>query len=365
MPINQYHSCYKKSSLKKIHFICFILPFILWSFHKTPFPSNNTQTTISPQNHKIKGMTVVTAQQTISCETILSLEEIGVNTITLLPFGFFKGKAPEITFESVCRFPNCPFGEHTHTVLKESIDQIHDSGLQVMIKPHLWSFNQWSSRIDFKNEADWMRFETAYRDFIMTWVDIAVAKEVEFICIGSELHNFVAERPAFWVQLIQEIRTKYNGKLTYGANWSDYHINTLWDKLDYIGVNTYFPLSADTTPTVQHLEEKWQPIVHQLDSISTAWNKPILFTEWGYLSVDACAYEHWKIRINKVKANQQAQANATAALLHTFSTKEWWAGGAQWKWYNDSISTTCEYRTANDYTPQNKITLKVLKEHYQ
>lgn len=349
--------------MKIIHFLCALLPFILWDSYTLNFSPLSPKNEVS--NPKIKGMTVVTAQQSITTNTIQSLQELGVNTITLLPFGFVKGKSPEISFESVCRFPDCPFGEHTHTVLKASIDSAHSAGLQVVIKPHIWSFSQWSSELNFKKEADWKLFENDYYDFIMTWVDIAIEKKVGLFCIGSELHNFVDKRSIFWQKLIKDIRAKYTGKLTYGANWNNYQQNDLWEQLDYIGINTYFPLSSDTTPSIDVLKEQWQPIVHQLDSFSKAQDKPILFTEWGYLSVDACANRHWEIKISKVKPNQQAQANSIEALLTLFSEKEWWAGGLQWKWYNDSISTICEYRPGKDYTPQGKLAEKVLQKIYK
>lgn len=71
---------------------------------------NYSYTKISAVNPttKIKGMTVVAAQSPIRDRPIYSLKKLGVNSIALLPYGFYKSGHPEIYFESFCTVPNCP-----------------------------------------------------------------------------------------------------------------------------------------------------------------------------------------------------------------------------------------------------------------
>ena len=113
------------------------------------------------------------------------------------------------------------------------------------------------------------------------------------------------------------------------------------------------------------MKTAWEPTFDKIKAFSEQWNKPILFTEWGYLTLDGCAYKTWELEKNRSSANinQQAQANAAQALLEIFGKEDWWAGGFQWKWYSD-IATSSRDRS-DDYTPQGKMTEDVLKALYK
>ncbi len=93
--------------------------------------------------------------------------------------------------------------------------------------------------------------------------------------------------------------------------------------------------------------------------------KPILFTEYGYLSVDGCAWKGWEVesKVNQMPINQQAQANAIGALWNTFSQEPWWAGGFLWKWFPEMQGH--EGYPERDYTPQGKIAQDTLKYWHQ
>ena len=64
--------------------------------------------------------------------------------------------------------------------------------------------------------------------------------------------------------------------------------------------------------------EAWKPIVAKLKLFSESKHKKILFTEYGYLSVDGCAGKLWEIEplVKQKAVNQKAQAN-----------EDFWAGG--------------------------------------
>ena len=94
-------------------------------------------------------------------------------------------------------------------------------------------------------------------------------------------------------------------------------------------------------------------------------NKPVLFTEYGYLSVDGCCGKTWELE-DKIKAcevNEDCQANAIEGILSTFANEDWWAGGFLWKWFPNGHGH--EGYPLKDYTPQGKSALKTLKRYYQ
>ena len=199
----------------------------------------------------------------------------------------------------------------------------------------------------------------------MFWTRLAEQLQVDLFCIGTEIRRSAIDHPAYWRDLIQQIRQVYSGPLTYAPNWDEYEYVNFWDQLDYIGVDAYFSLLPDETPKVCDLKEAWEPIKVNLRNFSKRYNKPILFTEWGYLSLGGCAYQTWELEKNRSSAavNEQAQANACQALLETFAEEDWWAGGFQWKWYADMASSNRD--RSDDYTPQGKRAAQLLKQLYQ
>ena len=198
----------------------------------------------------------------------------------------------------------------------------------------------------------------------MTYVDISIDKGVEMICIGTEFRISTKKRTKFWNELISEIRKKYDGKLVYSANWDDYENISFWKDLDYIGLSAYFPLSDFDTPNKLFLSLKWKSVVKRLKRYSAKMKKPILFTEYGYLSVDGAAGKTWELEkdINNLTVNERAQANAYEALFDSFWKEDFWAGGFLWKWFPNGYGH--EGYPEKDYTPQNKEAALIIEKWY-
>lgn len=103
-----------------------------------------------------------------------------------------------------------------------------------------------------------------------------------------------------WRQLIAEVRGVFGGKLTYAANFDQYHRVGFWDALDIIGINAYFQLRDASKPSKKSLEDEltegWVKVLEGIDSvrrIRNLGNMPVLFTELGYTQHEAGTYEPW------------------------------------------------------------------------
>jgi len=285
--------------------------------------------------------------------------------IAAIPYAFCINGEPDI--DSHSPMPNCPYGPSTKAAAIEVIDEAHEAGMQVMLKPQLFSDGGWIGHLDFPTAAEWDTFEMKYTNFIIEWAQIAEDKGVSLFCVGTELKIFVEERPAYWSNLIREVREIYTGPLTYAANWDDYMDVPFWNDLDIVGVDAYFPLIKDKTPSVADLKAAWQPYAGALVAFQAQYQKPIAFTEFGYMSVDSCGYNTWELEQKKdiMDINEQAQANALQALLETYLVYNWWVGGFQWKWYADPLSALCDGDVTKDYTPKDKLSSEVLKAMYE
>jgi hypothetical protein len=199
----------------------------------------------------------------------------------------------------------------------------------------------------------------------MRFVDTAAILNIDYFCIGTEFKQLAIKREVFWRNLITKIRQKYHGKLLYSANWDDFDNVPFWDALDFIGTNAYFVLSQKETPSVTELCEAWKPIKQRLLQTSKRLGKQIVFSEFGYLSVNGCAGKCWEIEkiVQQLPINEQAQANAYEALFRTFGEESWWAGGFLWKWFPAGLGH--EGYPERDYTPQKKLAQQVLTKFYK
>jgi len=97
--------------------------------------------------------------------------------------------------------------------------------------------------------------------------------------------------------------------------------------------------------------------------VSQQYDKPILFTEYGYRSVDYSGKSPWVSDRSMNQVNLEAQINTTKALFETFWQEDWFAGGFIWKWFiNHDASGGLENAM---FTPQNKPVEAVLREQYK
>ena len=320
------------------------------------FPGEKREATTES---KMRGITMVAPPRTFDSDPILPIKNVNADWIAVVPYAFSRTGNPEVRWS-----PKRQWWGETPDGIRESIRVAHAKGIKVMLKPQVYVPRSWVGDVDFENEVDWRIWEDSYRRYIMAFLEIAIEEDVAMFCVGTEYKIAVKKRESFWRKLIDEIRNQYNGKVIYSSNWDGYQKVPIWDALDYVGVSAYFPLTDDKTPSVMKLRRQWRPISSKLKKFSKKVDRKIVFTEYGYLSVDGCAYKGWELekQVRQLPINEQAQANAYDALLTTFWNQDYWAGGFLWKWFPDGMGH--EGYPERDYTPQGKIAEAVIKKWY-
>ena len=311
------------------------------------------------QNKKINGVSFVASREPINGAHVNPVVEIKANYTAIMPFGFIKDlEHPEIVFSTDRQW----FGE-TKAGAKQYAEELQKKGIKIMLKPQIWVWRgEFTGYIEMKNETDWKTLENSYSKFILEHAELAQEIKADIFCIGTELEKFIENRPKYWHDLILEIKKIYTGKLTYAANWDEFKRTPFWSDMDYIGVNTYFPVSDEKTPTVTQCLEGWKEHKKVIKGLSDKYNKQILFTEFGYRSVDYTGREPWRSDRNLTSVNLQAQTNATQALFEEFWNEEWFAGGFIWKWFHNYESSGGENNS--QFTPQNKPVEETIKRYY-
>ncbi|MBJ7880807.1 glycoside hydrolase family 113 [Gelidibacter salicanalis] len=320
--------------------------------------SSCSATVEKPQ--KINGVSFVASRLAVDDEHVAPLIELNANYAAVMPFGFIRELAhPEINFNSERQW----FGE-TEKGVKQYIETLQKNHIKIMMKPQIWvRKGEFTGFIKMAHEEDWKLLENSYTDFILTYARVAEDTHVDIFCIGTELENFIDARPAYWEELIVDIRKVYKGKLTYAANWDEYDRTPFWADLDYIGIDAYFPLSDKKTPTLAECKAAWAPYKKQLKAFSEEFHKPILFTEYGYRSVDYTAEAPWKSDREMTAVNMEAQSNAMQSLFEENWSEDWFAGGFVWKWFHDHNNVGGDKDT--QFTPQNKPVEAIISTTYK
>lgn len=311
------------------------------------------------QTQKINGVSFVASRDSINRKHILPVLNVKSNYVALMPYSFIRDVAiPKIEFNTNREW----FGESKNGLLQYA-NEFQKVEVKLLIKPHLW-LRRGGFTGDLKptSEENWVILENSYRAYILTYAKAAENLKAAMLCIGTELEEFVLNRPNYWLKLIQEIRAVYKGKLTYAANWDEFKRVPFWGELDFIGIDAYFPLSDKKTPTVKDFEKGWKPHKEEIMRIQKKFKKPVLFTEFGYRSVDFTGKKPWESNRIKGNINLQAQANGLQAIHNQFWKEDWFAGGFIWKWFHRHDRVGGEKN--NRFTPQNKPAEKLLKELY-
>lgn len=307
---------------------------------------------------KIDGLTLVAPPRPFISDPIEEIEEVHAGWIALVPFGFTRSGDTQVQYGSGQWWGETPEG------IRASIRMAHESGTRVMLKPQVYMHRDWVGDTDFDTEKEWQAWEDSYRQYIMTFARIAAEENIAMFCIGTEYKIAAQKRESYWRSLIEEVRSFYSGKITYSSNWDGYDKIPFWDAVDYIGLSAYFPLTDDTTPSISTMLSQWKPIKQKLKKLASRYSKPILFTEYGYMSVDKCAWRAWEIEKERkdLPINEQAQANALEALYQAYWDESWWGGGFMWKWFPNGMGH--EGYVDKDYTPQGKLAIKTIAKWY-
>lgn len=244
--------------------------------------------------------------------------------------------------------------------LREVMQQAESLGMGATLFPiirlEVRNGNDWRGLIQ---PADFDAWWASYRNFILHYARLAQEEKADAYSVGSELLS--REKDTYqWKDLISQVRKIYKGKLLYSANWDHYEFPEFWPELDYIGITAYYEISKTKTPTLKQLKASWRQIQRQL----LAWknknypNKPFLFTEIGYPSVNGGSMYPWNYFLEG-HADVREQALAYRSFIDTWKNSKDLAGVYFWVWWGKGG------KKDNNYTPRNKPAGKLLEKWYK
>jgi hypothetical protein len=247
--------------------------------------------------------------------------------------------------------------------LSHLINYAHSKGIKVMLKPHIdlsEDPGHWRGRIGLgSDETAWTAWFGSYTEFIAHYAKLAQDNNADYFVVGTELVG-TSQRMNDWRAVIKTVRSIYKGPLTYAANWDEYSKIYWWDDLDAIGLDAYFPLTDTNQPTPAELKEAWKPIVARLSQFSIQWDRPIIFTEIGYLSLDG-ANRTTTPKKPDTAIDLQEQADCYQAVFDSFEGQTWWRGVFWWNWTTDPANGG---PLNSRFTANNKPAENILRANY-
>jgi hypothetical protein len=249
---------------------------------------------------------------------------LGANAVSLMPFAYQPG--PD---RPALRYLNRRPGSETDIGLIHATRLARARGFHVLYKPHLWiSHGGWPGEVRMTSEADWADWWRTYRRYILHHAFLARWAGADLFSVGVELSRTV-ERDAEWRELIAAVRLFFPGAVTYSGNWyGDLEGVRFWDRLDFIGIDAYFPLSDSPQAGRADLARGAAAIAGRLAAAARRSGRPVLLTEVGF----AARRGAWVTpHVEGGEYSEADQALAYQALFKALDRQPWLAGTFLWK----------------------------------
>ena len=291
-----------------------------------------------------------------SQKTLERLHALGVEWVSLTPFGFMESPAAL----DVKSFGG---GMESDERLSREVAHAHQLGMKAALKPHLWIRNgAWQGDLKWPNDAAWKQWFGSYRSFILRYATLAERDHYDMFVLGTELKSATACDQQCWRALIGELRTAYHGALTYAANWDEAESVPFWDALDFVGVDAYAPIATHPGATDAELCLAWDGLAKKLAALSARTHKRVILTEVGYRAARdaAMAPATWPENDRDAKPDPAHQAACFRAGFGALWGKPWLAGIYVWKVFSDDKDA----EGATDFAISGKAAERVMRDFY-
>jgi hypothetical protein len=250
--------------------------------------------------------------------------------------------------------------------MKGLIDLSHELGMKVILMPIVLLENartdEWRGKIDpTVDKNTWDDWWENYTNYIMYYAYLANQAKVDVFMVGSELVS-TEKQTDRWVKLIEQVRGAYSGYLSYSSNWDHYKPVKFWDKLDIVGMTTYYDLCGDKTPTLDVMLESWKDIRKELLEWQATIGRPILFTEVGWPNQETAAKYPWDYYRATDKPAPELQKMCFDSFFKTWADEKAMAGYIVWEWRNWDMPTDPRHDTS--FCPMDKPALGLIKEYF-
>ncbi len=292
-----------------------------------------------------------------SSVSLRQLKNSGVEWIAAVPYGYMEDHDSTEIHAA---------GHNIHAESDESMFQLaldaRQLGIKIMMKPQIWiSHEAWPGKIRMNSPEDWEQWFGSYEQWIVHYALIAELMNADLYCVGTELVETTLQHPKRWRDLIAKVREVYSGPLVYASNWGkEFEEITFWDALDYIGLDNYYPVRESVQANADVMREGFLAQKMKLKAHAMRWQKPLLFTEIGYMANEGAGMGSREDQYTKYDESMQAECYRLA--LETYWNEPWFAGMYWWKWFSNPHDSG---RNADAHSPHGRKAGSILAEWYK
>lgn len=252
--------------------------------------------------------------------------------------------------------------------LKQVVADAHKDGMKVVLMPIVLLANprdgEWRGKIDPKAEdGGWDKWWESYTEYVLHYATVSQDAGVDLFMVGSELIS-TEKQLERWQTLIAKVRKVYAGKLSYSANWDHYRPVKYWDKLDVVGMTSYYDLVGDDKPTREKLMETWAGIRKEILDWQKTVDRPVLFTEVGWPNQVTAAKYPWDYYRSQDKPDPAQQKLCFETFFDSFGNLPEVAGILVWEWCNNPDQDTSPEKDTG-YCPKDKPAMDVIKAFFK
>lgn len=285
---------------------------------------------------------------------IREIADLGADTLLLCPAGQMEHAKAQAIFIDARRTPS-------PADLIGMMDEARRLGMRTIVMPIVLlrhpRGSEWRGVIEPPEWKDWWR---DYKEFIRYFAWIAKEGQAEGFIVGSELVS-TEKYTSEWLDVIEQVRSLFPGKLGYSANWDHYKPVKVWDKLDFVGMTTYYTLADRENPTIDEIVERWRPVREKIVEWAREINKPLIFTEVGWCSQEGAAKAPWNYyqNMSATPAGHEEQRRLYEAFLKAWDATPELRGVIWWEW-----TTAPGGPDDFNYTPRSKPAEQVIRRWF-
>lgn len=290
-------------------------------------------------------------------ESLGKLKQLGGNTVALNPFGFSR----EAKKPARIHFSDGVGSENDASVL-HALLTARSMELTVFMKPHIWIRGTWPGEIEMETEQEWQQFLAYYEQWIRHYAIFSQLYEVPILSIGLEMSKATTSHEKEFVDMVERLRKIYDGNITYAANWyGEFDKLTFWNAFDFIGIDSYYPLSKEKDSNLSELIEGAEDAADNIGEVAQKYNKEVLVTEIGFTSTPTPWIDPHKYGRGQ-KVNLEHQERSYRAIRDAWRDEPWLRGIYWWKW-----PTTPDRAGAlhSGFTPRDKPAENVVKQWFR
>lgn len=229
-------------------------------------------------------------------------------------------------------------------------------GLTVGLKPTVNCLDgTWRAHVNFFDEdvpcePKWSNWFAAYTDFQMHFAGLAQEAGCDLFIAGCEM-VMSERREQEWRRLIADIRTVYNGPVSYNTDKYQEHNVTWWDCVDIISSSGYYPA------------DDWENQLARIEKVVKRFDKPFFFAELGCMSLEGSKHvpNNWEL---KGDVDLEGQAEWYEKMFQAVNKNPWVQGLAFWSWH-DTLFEEEEALIDKGYEIYGKPALAVVKEKWK